>query len=296
MKGWDPFHSSDSFFGPNNESNGEFEDAFALALNEIDKDSSLKFNNPFDHHPNFTRDVPQQHRRAVSSPMRIVNSPTQNTCSIEQPPIALSSFDLNPVSQVQRLTREFVLPQQVLYHTIDDPYASYCEFLAACNDSNLTLNPHALGFIPSSLWADRVITFGDIVTNFFQKKSNANSKFSHKLFNALKLSELSPVFSKFAGVTWLTPYILRVDKIIFASLLGIKSIDGSLFHQQGNFPSHGFFEIGAGDVIKYCPPDIDLTGVDFENVRLLVHSEHRFRQGCTEEDIEPCKWKTRIKK
>ena len=134
------------------------------------------------------------------------------------------------------------------------------------------------------------MTFGEIVSTFFQKKNNANSRFSHKLFNALKLSECSPEFPQLVGVSWLTQFILRVDKRAFARLLGIKSIDGSLFHQQGNFPSHGFFEIGAGDAAKFCPPGINLTGVDFENVRLLVHNEQKFRKGCTEFDIINCRW------
>jgi hypothetical protein len=31
---------------------------------------------------------------------------------------------------------------------------------------------------------------------------------------------------------------------IFAKLLDVKIIDGSLFHHQGNFSSHGFIENG----------------------------------------------------
>ena len=297
MSDLNPFDPYDPFeiFGLNDDSQKEdFDDAFTLALNEIDMGSSSIFTDPFAH-PNFTQqDIPQQHRRAVSSPMKLISVPTQESprqTAVDQLPVAVSTFDLAPASQRQRFLREVASPQPVL-RVNPDAYddISNAAFIAACNDQNLTFNPHLIGFIPSSLWADRVITFGDIVTNFFQKKNNANSRFSHKLFNALKLSELSPIYPQFVGVRWLTPLILRVDKRVFARLLGIKSIDGSLFHQQGNFPSHGFFEIGAGDAIKYCPPGIDMTGVDFENVRLLIHSEHRFRQGCTEADIEPCKW------
>ncbi|KAH0792551.1 hypothetical protein GPJ56_003536 [Histomonas meleagridis] len=299
MSDLNPFDAFDPFalFGLNDDTTKEdFDDAFTLALNEIDKDSSIHFNDPFSH-PNFIQqDIPQQHRRAVSSPMKIVTMPSQESQSpqqsyINQLPVAVSAFELVPGSQRQRFPREVASPQPVLRRppdAFDD--ISNAAFIAACNDPNLTFNPHMIGFIPSTLWADRVITFGDIVSNFFQKKNNANSRFSHKLYNALKLSELSPIYPQFVGVRWLTPLILRVDKRVFARLLGIKSIDGSLFHQQGNFPSHGFFEIGAGDAAKYCPPGIDMTGVDFENVRLLIHSEHRFRKGCTEADIEPCKW------
>ena len=163
-------------------------------------------------------------------------------------------------------------------------------FYAVCADPSLIFNPARLGFIPPNLWEDRNMTFGECVSEFFQRKNNANSRFSHKLFNALRLSEFNPIFTPFVGVKWINENILRVDKRAFARLLGIKSIDGSLFHQQGNFPSHGFFEIGAGDVSRYCPPGLDLTGVDFENVRLLIHTANLFKRGCTEADIEHCRW------
>jgi hypothetical protein len=164
------------------------------------------------------------------------------------------------------------------------------EFEAACQDPTLRFNPRALGFIPVPIWQDEEVLFGHCVTEFFQKKNNANCRFSHKLFNAIKLSEFRPEFPRLTGVMWLNDTILRVDKVTFARLLGIKSIDGSLFHQRGNFPSHGFFEIGWGDQERFVPPDLDMTDVDFENVRILVHPMGLFRRGCTSDDIEKCRW------
>lgn len=165
------------------------------------------------------------------------------------------------------------------------------QFFAFCADQSLRFNPKKLGFIPETAWEDKEITFTEIVTDFFRRKNNANSRFSHKLFNALQLSEYDPVvYRNLVGVSWMNENILRVDKIAFAKLLGIKSVDGSFFHQQGNFPSHGFFEIGKGDVARYCPPDLDLTDVDFEDVRILIHMEGRFKRGCSESDIGNCRW------
>jgi hypothetical protein len=152
------------------------------------------------------------------------------------------------------------------------------------------VSPSHLGFIPGSVWTDQQIRFSDLVREFFQRKNNVNSRFSHKLFNALRLSEANPVYAKLVGVSWLTDTILKVDKRAFARLLGVRSIDGSLFHQQGNFPSHGFVEIGAGDVKDMCPSGIDLSSIDFENVRLLYHADGIFHRGCTERDIERCRW------
>jgi hypothetical protein len=66
-----------------------------------------------------------------------------------------------------------------------------------------------------------------------------------------------------------------VDKVTFARLLGIQSIDG-------------FVEIGSVDKDRFVPPD-----VDFENVRPLVHVMGQFRRGCTSVDIENCRWANR---
>jgi hypothetical protein len=44
-------------------------------------------------------------------------------------------------------------------------------------------------------------------------------------------------------VRWVTDCVFLVQKVIFAQLLGVRTIDGSFFHQEGNFPSHGFVEL-----------------------------------------------------
>ena len=146
------------------------------------------------------------------------------------------------------------------------------EFQAMCADRAITFNPQKLGFIPSKFWPDQDYTFGDLVTEFFQRKSHSNSRFSHKLYNALKISNADPFYSMFLGVEWVTDRVLKVDKKAFARLLGVKTIDGSLFHQQGNFPSHGFIELKASDLPLYEIPPEAIETVDYDNVRLLVHS------------------------
>jgi hypothetical protein len=163
------------------------------------------------------------------------------------------------------------------------------EFMQICADPAVKFNPHRLGFIPTTFWPDQDSTFDDLVADFFQKKNNSNSRFSHKLFNALKIAEEDPFYVTFLGVEWLTEFILKVDKKVFARLLGIKTIDGSLFHQQGNFPSHGFIELSER-AARESLADTDLEGVDYENVRLLTHQPGIFIRGCTEEGIEHCKW------
>ncbi|OHS94430.1 hypothetical protein TRFO_39380 [Tritrichomonas foetus] len=280
----DPF----SLFGLPESNNDPFDDdwdPFAETLDQFDSESDP--NQDVFAPVEFTNnELPVQHRRTISTPQRVLSPqpvyPTIQTPIMQQLPIAMSTCDF------QRMRPMYSPPTFVF--RIPDFSPDNATFYTVCNDISLRFNPRRIGFIPPNMWEDRDMTFGECVQEFFQRKNNANSRFSHKLFNSLKLSEYNPIYTPFVGVKWLNENILRVDKRAFARLLGIKSIDGSLFHQQGNFPSHGFFEIGAGDVQRYCPPNIDLTGVDFENVRLLIHTENLFKRGCTEADIEHCRW------
>jgi hypothetical protein len=82
------------------------------------------------------------------------------------------------------------------------------------------------------------------------------TRFLHKLFNALKISEVRPSLYPFVGVQWVTDTILKVDKARFARLLGTKCIDGALFHQQGNFPSHGFAELRIEEARAAIPREL----------------------------------------
>jgi hypothetical protein len=166
---------------------------------------------------------------------------------------------------------------------------SDAEFAQVCADPSIAFNPARLGFIPSKFWQDQDVPFGQLVQDFFQRKNNANSRFSHKLFNALRITIEDSFYVEFIGLEWVTDRVLRIDKRVFARLLGIKIVDGSLFHQQGNFPSHGFFELSEKNAHEYVGPDV-IAGVDFENVRLLVHQDGTFTRDCTEADIERCKW------
>jgi hypothetical protein len=132
-------------------------------------------------------------------------------------------------------------------------------------------------------------TFGELVNEFFSRKSSANSRFLHKLVNALKLTDSNPGLFELVGVAWVTDRIFKVDKVRFARLLGIKAIDGSLFHKQGNFPSHGFVEI-CPEGGKAMLTAKELEGIDFDVVRLLRHESERFSRGHPPNMDELCKW------
>jgi hypothetical protein len=151
-------------------------------------------------------------------------------------------------------------------------------------------NPLQLGFIPQAIWTDgQDVKFGDLITFFFQRKNHANSRFSHKLYNALRMTTSDPSCFDFIGVKWMTDTVLVVNKSIFAQLLGIKTVDGSLFHRQGNFPSHGFVELTWAEATALLTP-AEVQKIDFDTVRLLAHEQGVFVRGATLEAIEDCKW------
>ena len=239
--------------------------------------------------------IQSKHRRTPSMPVNASSlllgfppnqfkMPNQNDITPQKMPQPLS-IQRNP-SVPQPITpshsRTTSMPDNSVT-TFDDTFSNFCA------DQNIKFNPAKLGFIPSKIWNDEDMTFGEIVSQFFQKKNNANSRFSHKLYNALKITDFDHFYYIILGVEWVSDTVLKVDKKQFARLLGIKTIDGSFFHQQGNFPSHGFVELDPATAQEQLDPK-DIQGVDYDNVRLLTHAEGIFRRGCTEEVLESCKW------
>ena len=166
------------------------------------------------------------------------------------------------------------------------------EFYSVYNNPNIKINPKRLNFIPTTFWPnDQEYSFGDIVESYFRIKNNPDARFPHKLYNALKLTSTDANFIPYIGLTWLTNDVIKVDTVAFARLLNIKSINGALFHAQGNFPSHGFVEIKSVDDAANKGIDLSLLqSIDFEKVRLLYHAENLFTVDSTEEDIARIKW------
>jgi hypothetical protein len=158
-------------------------------------------------------------------------------------------------------------------------------FADVCKNPSATLNPASLGFIPVFFWPNREFPFGDLVYDFFQRKNNVNSRFLHKLYNALRISTISVTWAELVGVQWQAPFVIRVNKGQFARLLGIQTIEGSLFHQQGNFRTHGFVELNREQMKTYCP-NMDISQIDFDDVRLLIHQPGIFVRSCTEQQLQ----------
>jgi hypothetical protein len=171
----------------------------------------------------------------------------------------------------------------------DAPNGSNADYEVALTNHSLVFSPQGLGFLPSNYWLDVDETFGELLSKFFQRKNNANCRFPHKLYNALALVEHDPEMFRFVGVQWVTDRVFKVDKLIFGRMLGISAIDGSLFHQQGNFPSHGFAEV-MGEKLARLKAEHPLADVDQERVRLFFHKGNVFTRGTCEDVVMKCKW------
>ena len=163
------------------------------------------------------------------------------------------------------------------------------EYEKVLADHTITINPKKVQFIPANAWQNENIAFGVLVATFFRKRNSMHCKFPNKIFNALKLSVFMPEFIPHIGVEWVTETVFRVNRVAFARLLGVKAIEGGLFHQQGNFPSHGFYELPFAEsdqlsrMYGYGPADLS-------QVRFMTHSSGMFRRSSTEMDIEKCRW------
>ena len=282
-----PTETSDFFGDESTNSNFTFDSPFQLPyVNNfsVNDDSFLYQMDQFtDNDPIFSF-AERQHRRTYTAPVTI--------------PSTQQSFPALPQNGVQ-LTHQGAVQfqprtgrKQLVYNWCSEDV----QFFTLCRDTSIKINPYALHFIPAAFWTDTEFSFGDIVYDFFQRKNNNNSRFPYKLFNALSISHNCPSLSPYMGVKWVNDTILQVDKREFARLLGIKSIDGSLFHQQGNFPTHGFVELTL-DEIRSELGEETLRSFNTDNTKFLQHQDGSFVRSSTQEQIEQCKWvSARIRK
>ena len=211
------------------------------------------------------------------------NQPIQK--SNRSKPKPASEPSQNPKSQ-----NFFEVGQNAIAIYLPDKTEEDKKFAELCNDSSVQINPYQIGFIPHNYFRNEFYTFGSIVGDYFQKKNNPNCRFLHKLYNAIKLGEAYPEYLNYVGVSWISKEVIQVSKYRFARLLGIKTVDGSLFHRQGNFPSFGFVELTGDEIVKEFGIQ-KLNYLDFDVEKLLKHEEGIFvRNGDIDKILEMCKW------
>ena len=110
---------------------------------------------------------------------------------------------------------------------------------------------------------------------FFMKRNGYGRLFPFKLYHALLITKAFPEAYQYTGVKWVSETIIKVNGAVFASLLGIHSVSGGLFHRQGNFSRHHFEQ-----VLKKDHPELngspDIMDVDDLTIMLFIDQENRF--------------------
>jgi hypothetical protein len=152
------------------------------------------------------------------------------------------------------------------------------------------VNPIDLGFIPRDAWQIQPIPFAGIIPSFFQRRNKIPFTFPCKLVTALLITEHIPQSFAVVGVRWLGCDVIMVDGPVFARLLNVKAVEAGLFHQQGNFPSHGFVELPFEDC-QGMANDAGFRQFDKSKIRFFRHSSGEFRRGLEHFDLEKLKWR-----
>jgi len=272
-----PFFSPDSDSNENSIIAQQSDDSFSGSISSLDY---------FGEAPVFPPLFDSRHIRAPTTPF--YTSDTRNI-KIEEMPIDSSrrqsrksknSSVFNTLPRSKRYAIPITLPLSL---SEDD------EFKMILSDTAILFNPQSLGFIPSHKWSNCAISFGELYKTFFRISENANIRFFQKLYNALCISSNDPFYISYIGVSWINEKVLKVNLLQFSRLCGISGSEISLIGPQGKFPSHGFSELSEKEALSCCTY-AEIEGVDFISTRLFVHNIGIFVRGCTEEQLNECKW------
>ena len=122
------------------------------------------------------------------------------------------------------------------------------------------------------------MSLNDLRDMYFTRRNGAARQFDFKLYNALCITMKHPDAYKFVGAIWVTQTVMKINSQIFANLLGIHSIQGGLFHKQGNFSRHGFMHVYKQSTMNLQKNPL-CDDVDDYNVRLFTDRMNRFSRG-----------------
>ncbi|OHT14119.1 hypothetical protein TRFO_03146 [Tritrichomonas foetus] len=158
------------------------------------------------------------------------------------------------------------------------------KFFEAC--STIIIDPVAAGLLPTDSWPTHPIPLSECVEQIFQTRQKM--KMPYKLFNALKISEISHAYAPLMGVTWFSNEVIRINLQKFARLLGVKDAHKVLYSSHGVLARFGFAAMDLKQMDEFGP-DYDMTGIDMTTVKLIFHPSHRFNMHSTIEDLESIK-------
>lgn len=150
-------------------------------------------------------------------------------------------FDSAPIAMPTAETS--VSPQQADQSNFEIPLT----FEEAYNDPTIVLNPVALSLLPEKYWSQQsqTMTFAQIVKEYFKQNRTQNSTFMLKLYNLLLISSQIPKLQRAIGVRWVNDSVIELSRSALINIFNVResTVDGSMFHRQGNFPTHRFIEI-----------------------------------------------------
>jgi hypothetical protein len=148
----------------------------------------------------------------------------------------------------------------------------------AFDPNNAILRPVDLGFLPKTEWMPDQLSLWDLRQMYFTRRNGVARQFEYKLYNALLITSAFPEAYEFVGAVWVNDQIMKIHARSFASLLGIHTVQGGLFHKQGNFSRHGFhhlFKMGSAELTKMP----ECAEVDDYQIRLYTDGLGRFIRG-----------------
>lgn len=148
------------------------------------------------------------------------------------------------------------------------------------------------------------ITPPPVVSSLSTHPMNNALKLAIKLFDALKISEISPVYESLVGVSWFhcghteDDGIIRMNISRFARLIGISNgVSTNKNESEKIEPEKLLFEPSKGllsfigfkemtlEQIVALDSNADLFGIDLVEVKLIYHPSHLFRKSSTMNEI-----------
>jgi hypothetical protein len=148
----------------------------------------------------------------------------------------------------------------------------------AFDPADAVLRPLDLGFLPRADWTSAHLSLWDLRQMYFTRRNGLARQFEYKLHNALCITAAFPAAYEFVGAVWVCDRLMKISAAAFANLLGIHTVQGGLFHKQGNFSRHGFehvFKVSSAELAKMP----ECAEVDDYQVRLYTDRMNRFVRG-----------------
>ena len=207
-------------------------------------------------------------------------------------PQAMMQFD-EPNMQISSFNDENMnyqsIPEQM--PTFEDVY----------NDETCIINPTAIHLLPEKYWSQQppTLTFAQIVNSYFKQNRTQNSTFMLKLYNLLLISINYPILENALGVRWANDNVIEISRSGLVNIFNLRenTVDGSMFHRQGNFPTHKFIEINESNFQQFGFYEYPKMPRIQGDTKFFMHEPHIFtRRPMTEAELKSIKYSNEAKK